>query len=61
LRDQTAVAATPGRTTLSRGKGSTSAEASQGQEHQMQASVTEITDEREVDMTDVAETHTLDE
>jgi hypothetical protein len=36
-------------------------EASRGQEHQKQASVTETTDEREVDMTDVAETHASDE
>jgi hypothetical protein len=61
LCDQTAEAATPNRTTPTRGGGNTSVEASQGQEHQKQASVTETTDEREVDMTDVAETHASDE
>lgn len=61
LRDQTAEAATPNRTTPTRGGGNTSVEASQGQEHQKQASVAETTDEREVDITDVAETHASDE
>lgn len=55
-RGQTAVAATPSRNTPTRGECNTIVEASQGQEHQKQASITKTTDEREVDMTDVAET-----
>jgi hypothetical protein len=60
-RAQTAVAAMPSRNTSTGGECNTIVEASQGQEHQKQASVIEIMDEREVEMADVAETHTSNE
>ena len=60
-RGQTVVAATQSRTTPTGGECNTSVEASQRQEHQKQARVIEIADEREVDMADVAETPTSDE
>jgi hypothetical protein len=51
----------PSRNTSTGGECNTIVEASQGQEHQKQASVIEIMDEREVEMADVAETHTSNE